>query len=198
MSVALLAIQLLAGSTVGLKVESIYSDVAEWPSPKLEHELMESLERTTKRQWAEHHMVFGEELRGDVAVSGKLEVQGTGVRFTWTLSTQDCPPMSDHVGFDFKTSTLSPISLDAMTVALAKRAAKLFEKARSQRAASCIDPSDLPPTEEELLRQLAEKRRKQQQTPVAAPPVVVPPRTRAVPVRSESSRIRTESLERTD
>lgn len=191
----------LCGSTVGLKVDSTHSDVAEWPTPRFEQQVMEALERTARRQWAEHHVVFGEDLRGDVSIRGTLSPFGSGVRLTWQLSTQECPPMADKVAFEFRSTALTPASLDSMSLQLARRAAKLFEKARSLRAASCIDPTDLPPTDEDLERRRAREAealmRAAQPAPVAPTeaPLPSPLRPRPVPVRSETNRIRTQSVE---
>lgn len=139
---------------VGLKLEGVRSELDDWPTPKLEQVTIQSLDRTSNLTWAEHYVVVGDEVRGDVAIRGVLAPtkDGTGVRYTWRLSTQECPPLSDSVGFDFKTSALTPAGLDAMTVQLAKRAARLLERAREGRLASCIDPADLPTPEEELER----------------------------------------------
>lgn len=139
---------------VGLKVEGLRSDVDEWPTPRLEQVTLESLDRTSNLKWAEHYVVVGDEIRGDVAIRGVLAPgkDGVGVRYTWRLSTQECPPLTDSVGFDFKSSALTSAGLDSMAVQLAKRAARLLERARAQRLASCIDPADLPTPEEELKR----------------------------------------------
>lgn len=182
---ALLVVPLvtLGAGTVGLKLEAARSEVDEWPSPRLEKLTADSLERTSHQAWAEHYLVVGDEQRGDVMVRGRFAAlkDGSGYRFTWTLMTQECPPMSDAVGFDFKTAALSPGSLDAMSVALAKRAAKLFDKARELRLLSCIDPADLPPTPEELERMRIREQVKAQRflnpPPVQAQPPPRPPPT---------------------
>ncbi|MBE2254213.1 MAG: hypothetical protein IAE78_32085 [Myxococcus sp.] len=188
--VALLTAPLLLGAgTLGLKLEAVRSDVDEWPSPRLEKETADALERTAHAQWAEHYLVVGDEVRGDVAIRGVFGPlkNGAGFRFSWQLQTQDCPPMADAVGFDFKSAALAPASLDAMM----KRAARLFDKARSQRASSCIDPLDLPPTPSELeLMKLraAEKARRAMNPPPAPAPAVeppAPPKPRPIPVRSD-------------
>lgn len=139
---------------VGLKLEGVRSELDEWPTPRLEQVTVQSLDRTSNLTWAEHYVVVGDEIRGDVAIRGVLTPgkDGAGVRYTWRLSTQECPPLSDSVGFDFKSSALTDAGLDAMSVQLAKRAARLLERARESRLASCIDPADLPTPEEELER----------------------------------------------
>lgn len=139
---------------VGLKLEGVRSEVDDWPTPKLEQVTIQALDRTSNLTWAEHYVVVGDEVRGDVAIRGVLAPakDGTGVRYTWRLSTQECPPRSDSVGFDFKSSALTPAGLEAMSVQLAKRAARLLERAREARLSSCIDPADLPTPQEELER----------------------------------------------
>lgn len=203
--VALLTVPMLLGAGgAGLKLEAVRSDVDEWPTPRLEQETADALERTSRQKWSEHYLVVGDDLRGDVSVRGVFgpSKDGPGFRFTWQLTTQDCPPMSDAVGFDFKSSTLSPNSLDAMAVQLAKRAARLLDKARSKRGESCIDPLDLPPTPSELelmkIREAAKAQREFAPTPTPmplpppAPPRLSPverppPRPRPIPVRSEAA-----------
>ncbi|MER2561482.1 MAG: hypothetical protein ABTQ32_12200 [Myxococcaceae bacterium] len=139
---------------VGLKLEGVRSELDEWPTPRLEQVTIQALDRTSNLTWAEHYVVVGDEVRGDVAIRGVLAPtkDGAGVRYTWRLATQECPPLSDSVGFDFKSSALTPAGLDAMAVQLAKRAARLLERARENRLSSCIDPADLPTPEEELER----------------------------------------------
>lgn len=199
--VALLTVPMLLGAGgAGLKLEAVRSDVDDWPTPRLEQETADALERTSRQKWSEHYLVVGDDLRGDVSVRGVFgpSKDGPGFRFTWQLATQDCPPMSDAVGFDFKSSALSPGSLDAMAVQLAKRAARLLDKARSKRGESCIDPLDLPPTPSELelmkIREAAKAQRAFAPTPPpqTAPPRVSPverpaPRPRPIPVRSEAT-----------
>jgi len=197
--VAMLTVPMLLGAgEVGLKLEAARSDVDEWPTPRLEKETADALERTSHQKWSEHYLVVGDEVRGDVSVRGVFapSKEGSGFRFTWQLMTLDCPPMSDVVGFDFKSSALAPNSLDAMAVQLAKRAARLLDKARSKRGASCIDPLDLPPTPSELemmkIRETAKAQRefapppRPPGVPPRGPPVErPPPRPRPIPVRSE-------------
>ena len=139
---------------VGLKLEGVRSELDDWPTPKLEQVTIQALDRTSNLTWAEHYVVVGDEVRGDVSIRGVLTPakDGAGVRYTWRLATQECPPLSDSVGFDFKSSALTPAGLDAMAVQLAKRAARLLERAREGRLSSCIDPADLPTPEEELER----------------------------------------------
>ncbi len=190
----LLTVRMLLGAgEVGLRLEAARSDVDEWPTPRLEKETADALERTSRQKWSEHYLVVGDDVRGDVSVRGVFapSKEGSGFRFTWQLTTQDCPSMSDAVGFDFKSSTLTPNTLDAMAVQLAKRAARLLDKARSKRGASCIDPLDLPPTPSELelmkLRETAKAQREFAPTPPSprVPPVEQPPpRARPIPVRS--------------
>ncbi|MDP3233717.1 MAG: hypothetical protein Q8N26_13135 [Myxococcales bacterium] len=198
---ALLTVPMLLGAGAGLKLEAVRSDVDEWPSPRLAQETADALERTSRQKWSEHYLVVGDEQRGDVLVRGVFgpSKEGAGFRFTWQLTTQDCPPMSDAVGFDFKSSALTPNSLDSMAVQLAKRAARLLDKARSKRGESCIDPTDLPPTPSELeLMKIREAARAQREfapgprPPPPAPPRMTPverppPRPRPIPVRSEAA-----------
>lgn len=167
---------------VGLKLEGLRSDVDEWPTPRLEKVTLDSLDRTSNLTWAEHYVVVGDEVRGDVAIRGVLAPgkDGVGLRYTWTLATQECPPLTDSVGFDFKGTALTPAGLDAMSVQLAKRAARLLERARAQRLASCIDPADLPTPEEELRRrqqahELSLARLRVEQARAANPTTPTPP-----------------------
>ena len=198
---ALLTVPMLLGAGgAGLKLEAVRSDVDDWPTPRLEKETADALERTSHQKWSEHYLVVGDDVRGDVSIRGAFgpSKEGSGFRFTWQLLTQDCPPMSDAVGFDFKSSALSPGSLDAMAVQLAKRAARLLDKARSKRGESCIDPLDLPPTPSELeLMKIREAAKAQRAFAPPPPPQTAPPRTapveraptrpRPIPVRSEAA-----------
>lgn len=197
--VALLTVPLLLGAgEVGLKLEAARSDVDEWPTPRLEKETADALERTSHQKWSEHYLVVGDDMRGDVSVRGVFapSKEGSGFRFTWQLMTQDCPPMADAVGFDFKSSALTPNSLDAMAVQLAKRAARLLDKARAKRSASCIDPLDLPPTPSELeLMKIREAAKAQREFAPPAPPPATPPRVPPVerpPQRAKPIPVRTE------
>lgn len=194
--VALLTVpMLLCADGAGLKLEAVRSDVDEWPTPRLAQETADALERTSRQKWSEHYLVVGDEVRGDVSIRGVFgpSKEGSGFRFTWQLTTLDCPPMSDAVGFDFKSSVLSPNSLDAMAVQLAKRAARLLDRARSKRGESCIDPLDLPPTPSELevmrIREAAKAQRTFAPPPPAprAAPVERPRPPRPIPVRSEAA-----------
>jgi hypothetical protein len=189
--VALISLPMVLGAgTVGLKLEAARSDLEEWPTPRLEKETADALERTSHQKWSEHYLVVGDEVRGDVSIRGVFgpSKSGSGFRFTWQLMTQDCPSLSDAVGFEFKSSALSANSLDVMAQQLAKRAARLLEKARAKRGASCIDPMDLPPTPSELelmkIREAAKAQRAFSPTPPPPPPAEPTP-PRPIPVRSE-------------
>lgn len=197
--VALLTVPMLLGvGEVGLKLEAVRSDVDDWPTPRLEKETADALERTSQQKWSEHYLVVGDEVRGDVSVRGVFapSKDGTGFRFTWQLMTLDCPPLADAVGFDFKSSALTPHSLDSMAVALAKRAARLLDKARAKRGASCIDPLDLPPTPSELeMMKIRETAKAQREFGPPAPAPAIPPRVPPVerpPVRAKPIPVRTE------
>lgn len=185
--VAAVAVPFVLASGVGLKIESLRSELDAWPTPRLETALVDSLERTAKARWAEHYLVVGEDLRGDVRVRLVLAAKDSGARITIRLDTQECPPLADTVAFEFKSQELPPQALDAMVTQLAKRAARLFDKARASRLASCIDPSDLPPTDEELerrkARELAAAMRASQPPPPTPIIIVTPPPAQPLPVR---------------
>jgi hypothetical protein len=154
MSPLLVAVPLLIHGAIGVRVESLRSELDDWPTPRLEEATARALERTAKDRWAEHYLVVGEDIRGDVALKGVLAPLdgGAKVRFTWKLETQNCPSLNDAVGFDFNSSNLTDAGLDTMMRALTKRAARLVERAKAKRSDSCIDPADLPSPEELELR----------------------------------------------
>ena len=56
---------------VGLKLEGVRSELDEWPTPRLEQVTVQSLDRTSNLTWAEHYVVVGDEIRGDVAIRGE-------------------------------------------------------------------------------------------------------------------------------
>jgi hypothetical protein len=154
MTAWVVVVPLLIQSGIGVRVESLRSELDDWPTPRLEDATIRALERTAKDKWAEHYLSTGEDIRGDVALKGVLAPLDGGpkVRFTWKLETQNCPVLNDAVGFDFNSSLLTDAGLDTMMRALTKRAARLVERAKSQRANTCIDPADIPSPEELELR----------------------------------------------
>lgn len=154
MTAWVVVVPLLIQSGIGVRVESLRSELDDWPTRRLEDATVRALERTAKDTWAEHYLTSGDDIRGDVALKGVLAPLegGPKVRFTWKLETQDCPVLNDAVGFDFNSSMLTDAGLDTMMRALTKRAARLVERAKAQRANTCIDSSDIPSPEELELR----------------------------------------------
>jgi hypothetical protein len=179
MSAWLVAVPLFIHGAIGVRVESLRSELDDWPTPRLEEATARALERTAKDKWAEHYLAVGEDIRGDVSFKGVLAPLDGGpkVRFTWKLETQNCPVLNDAVGFDFNSSALTDAGLDTMMRALTKRAARLVERAKEKRSASCIDPADLPAPEELELRRAraAAVANGTAPSPARPPPPVQPP-----------------------
>lgn len=182
MSAWLVAVPLLIHGGIGVRLESLRSELDDWPTPRLEEVTVRALERTAKLKWAEHYLAVSEDVRGDVAFKGVLAPLDGGpkVRFTWKLETQNCPALNDAVGFDFNSSNLTDAGLDTMMRALTKRAARLVERAKEKRSESCIDPADLPSPEELELRRaraaaIANGATPTQPRPTPPPPARPPP-----------------------
>lgn len=128
-----------------LRVElvKVRSDLAEWPVERLSLETQASLERTARRAAVtvvspDEEPDAPEVVVPDVALTGRLARSKAGaVRFSWSLSTVGCPPLTEQAAWDFKSPRLTPAVLDTMTAQLTERARTLTSKAASQRKLAC-------------------------------------------------------------